>query len=178
LVEIDSMSENQGVAAPERRQARVADTLPECVAALPLRKLAAGDVLIEENSVAGALYFLAEGTLEVCKDDVQLAEVTEVGAVFGEMSVLLRTVHTARVFASTDGAVRVAEDPELFLRENPEVALYVARILARRLNSLNRYLVDIKHQFSDMDDHLGMVDEVLGALMNKHPRDIDRRRRS
>lgn len=172
------MSDDQGVAAPERRQGRVADTLPECIAALPLRSLAAGEVLIEENSVAGELYFLAKGSLEVRKDDVQLAEVAEVGAVFGEMSVLLRTVHTARVLASTDVEVRVAEDPELFLRENPAVALYVARILARRLNALNRYLVDIKHQFSDMDDHLGMVDEVLGALMNKHPREIDRRRRS
>ncbi len=172
------MSDDQGVAAPERRQARVADTLPACIAELPFRSLPAGEVLIEENSVAGALYFLARGTLDVRKDCVQLAEVSEVGAVFGEMSVLLRTVHTAAVIASTDVEVRVAEDPELFLRENPEVALYVARILARRLNSLNRYLVDIKHQFSDMDDHLGMVDEVLGALMNKHPRDIDRRRRT
>ncbi|MBL7644887.1 MAG: cyclic nucleotide-binding domain-containing protein [Candidatus Hydrogenedentes bacterium] len=172
------MSEDRVDAVPERRQGRVADSLPPCIAALPVRALPAGEVLIEENSVSGALYFLDSGTLEVRKDAVQLAEVSEVGAVFGEMSVLLRTVHTAAVIASTDVEVRVAMDPELFLRDNPEVALYVARILARRLNSLNRYLVDIKHQFSDMDDHLGMVDEVLGALMNKHPRDIDRRRRS
>ena len=172
------MSDDRVDAVSERRQGRVVDTLPACISELALRALPAGEVLIEENSVSGALFFLASGTLEVRKDSVQLAEVTEVGAVFGEMSVLLRTVHTAAVIAATDVEVRVAEDPELFLRDNPEVALYVARILARRLNSLNRYLVDIKHQFSDMDDHLGMVDEVLGALMNKHPRDIDRRRRS
>lgn len=172
------MSENHDGAVSERRQARVSDTLPACIAELPLRFLESGAVLIEENTVAGALYFLSSGTLDVRKDKVHLAEVNEVGAVFGEMSVLLRTVHTAAVIASTDVEVRVAKDPELFLRDNPEVALYIGRILARRLNSLNRYLVDIKHQFSDMDDHLGMVDEVLGALMNKHPRDIDRRRRS
>ena len=172
------MSGDHGGSAPERRQARVGDTLPTCIAALSLRAIPAGEVLIEENSVAGALYFLARGTLEVRKDHVQLAEVAEEGAVFGEMSVLLSTVHTAAVLALTEVEVWVAEDPELFLRENPEVALYVSRILARRLNALNRYLVDIKNQFSDMDDHLGMVDEVLGALMNKHPRDIDRRRRS
>lgn len=172
------MSDDLGGTAPERRQARVSDSFPTSIAALPLLALSAGKVLIEENTVAGSLYFLARGTLEVRKDDVQLAEVSEVGAVFGEMSVLLRTVHTAQVLAKTDVEVQVAEDPEFFLRENPEVALYISRILARRLNSLNRYLVDIKHQFSDMDDHLGMVDEVLGALMNKHPREIDRRRRS
>lgn len=172
------MAEEFSGVVRERRGARVSDSLPGCVSALPLRVLSPGEMLIEQDSVAGALFFLERGTLEVRKEDVQLAEVSEVGAVFGEMSVLLRSVHTAQVFAATEAAVRVAEDPEAFLRENPEVALYIARILARRLNSLNRYLVDIKHQFADMDDHLGMVDEVLGALMNKHPRDVDRRRRS
>ena len=172
------MPEDHGGAASERRQARVTDTLPASIAALPLRSLAEGEVLIEENSAAGALYFLARGTLEVRKDGVQIAEVSEAGAVFGEMSVLLRSPYTATVLALADSEVRVVTDPEAFLQENPEVALYMSRILARRLNALNRYLVDIKRQFGDQEDHLAMVDEVLGALMNKHPRDIDRRRRS
>lgn len=172
------MSEDHGGVAAERRQGRVTDSLPASVMSLSRRTLEQGEVLIQEDSVAGALYFLARGTLEVRKGGVQIAEVSEEGAVFGEMSVLLRSPYTATVLALSDAEVRVVEDPEAFLRENPEVALYVSRILARRLNALNRYLVDIKNQFSDMDDHLGMVDEVLGALMNKHPRDIDRRRRS
>ena len=51
----------------------------------------------------------------------------------------------------------------------------MARVLARRIDSLNRYLVNIKEQFKDRADHLGIVDEVLDSLMNKHPRDIPRR---
>jgi hypothetical protein len=45
----------------------------------------------------------------------------------------------------------------------------VARLLARRLDSLNKYLVDVKAQYEG-HDHLGMVDEVLEALMHRHPR--------
>jgi hypothetical protein len=51
----------------------------------------------------------------------------------------------------------------------------MARILARRLDSLNRYLVNIKEQFRDRADHLGIIDEVLDALMHRHPRVIPRR---
>lgn len=46
---------------------------------------------------------------------------------------------------------------------------------ARRLDSLNRDLVEIKHQFKDRADHLGIIDEVLDALLHKHPRNIPRR---
>lgn len=171
------MPEEQDAASPEPRRARVTDTLPACIAALSRRDVPAGAVLIEEGAVAGSLYFLARGTLEVRKGGVSIAEVSETGAVFGEMSVLLRSPCTATVCALTDVEIQVATDPDAFLREHPEVALYVSRILARRLNALNRYLVDIKRQFGDQEDHLAMVDEVLGALMNKHPRDIERRGR-
>jgi hypothetical protein len=51
----------------------------------------------------------------------------------------------------------------------------MAGILARRLDSLNRYLVDIKRQFEGRSDHLGIIDEVLDSLMHKHPRAIPRR---
>jgi hypothetical protein len=40
---------------------------------------------------------------------------------------------------------------------------------------LNRYLVDVKSQFQGSDDHVHMLDEVLDALMTKHPRSIERR---
>ena len=43
------------------------------------------------------------------------------------------------------------------------------RLLARRLDSLNKYLVDVRHQFAG-DGHLGMVDDVLDTLMHRQPR--------
>ena len=145
------------------------------ISRLPTRSLATADTLIEENSDTGALYFLATGALEVLKDGVRIAEVREEGAVFGEMSVLLKSPHTATVRALEATEVHVAENPESFLQEHPDVMFYVAEILARRLNALNGYLVDVKRQFGEKGDHLAMLDEVLDTLMNKHPRNIERR---
>ena len=47
--------------------------------------------------------------------------------------------------------------------------MHVSEVLARRLDALNKYLVDVKQQFEG-DDHLSMVDEVLEVLMNRQRR--------
>ena len=142
---------------------------------LPAREFAAGAVLIEQGTHADQLYFLIDGHVEVLKDGTLIADVSERGAIFGEMSILLNVAHTATVRVCTPSSFRVAGASLEFLRGNPDVALYVAEILARRLDSLNRYLVDVKSQFKDFDDHLHMLDGVLDTLMTKHPRQIERR---
>jgi len=113
--------------------------------------------------------------VEVLKDDVLIAEVFEPGAVFGDMAFLLGGTPTATVKTLTACTFRHVADPADYFARQPGAALHVATILARRLDSLNRYLVEIKHQFKDRADHLGMLDELLDALMHKHPRDIPRR---
>ena len=56
-----------------------------------------------------------------------------------------------------------------FLKEHPDVHLHLSTLLAKRLNSVTSYLVDLKSQFEDHDDHLGMVDEVLESLLHHQP---------
>jgi CRP/FNR family transcriptional regulator, cyclic AMP receptor protein len=143
--------------------------------AMPLISCPAGQVLIEEGRPIPGIYFLESGEVEVLKEGVLIAEVYEAGAVFGEMAHLLKTEPTATVRALTPCRLRLVADPAAFFRQHPAVALHMAEILARRLDSLNRYLVDIKHQFKDRADHLSIIDEVLDALMHKHPRHIPRR---
>ncbi len=142
---------------------------------LPSVSCAAGGVLITEGQPVQGIFFLESGEVEVLKDGVLIAEVYVTGAVFGDMAFLLGTAPTATVKAITPCVFRHVADPGEFFRLHPAVTLHMAAILARRLDSLNRYLVDIKHQFKDRSDHLGIIDEVLDALMHKHPRDIPRR---
>lgn len=149
--------------------------LPEPIQHLPKLTFGANQVVIEESEGTGRLVFLASGSVQVLKDGVPLASVSERGAVFGDMAVLLESPPTATVLTLEASEFWVAEDPKAFLGTHSDVMYYVAKILARRLDSLNRYLVDVKSQFQDHDDHLGMLDEVLGTLMNKHPRDIEDR---
>jgi CRP-like cAMP-binding protein len=142
---------------------------------LPSVSCAVGGVLITEGQPVQGIYFLESGEVEVLKDGVLIAEVYVAGAVFGDMAFLLGTAPTATVKAITPCVFRHVAAPGEFFRMHPAVALHMAAILARRLDSLNRYLVDIKHQFKDRSDHLGIIDEVLDALMHKHPRDVPRR---
>lgn len=142
---------------------------------LPLVSCAAQDVLIAESQPLQGIYFLESGEVEVLKGTTLIAEVFEPGAVFGEMSFLLNVLPTATVRALTPCTFRHVAQPVEFLRQHPEVTLYMAGILARRLDALNRYLVDIKSQFEGRSDHLGIIDEVLDSLMHKHPRAIPRR---
>jgi len=130
-------------------------------------ELESGDVLLREGERSGKLYVLAKGTIEVFRGDVEIAHVAESGAVFGEMSVLLDLPHTASVRAATPTRVYVIENASAFLRENPGVALPIASLLAKRLQNANNYLVNLKLQFQDRKDHLGMVDEVLESLIHQ-----------
>lgn len=140
-------------------------TLLELCAELPVRTLVPGEVLIEEGTSTGRLYVIERGRLEVLKGEVRVAILGHPGAVIGEMSALLGQPHTATVRAVEETQVRVTADADGFLASHPEACMAVARLLAGRLDSLTRYLVDLKAQFGDRQDHLGMVDEVLESLL-------------
>jgi len=136
----------------------------------PMQHLAAGDVLIEQGGRTGRLYILIEGSAEVTKDGVTVTKVHEPGAMFGDLAVLLGVPHTASVRALTPSRFYVVADAQEFLERHPVVNLHLSRLLARRLDAVNKYLVDIKQQFAG-HDHLGMVDGMLDLLMHRQPRD-------
>jgi CRP/FNR family cyclic AMP-dependent transcriptional regulator len=130
----------------------------------PIERYEPGSVLIDEGRRSGRLFVLADGEVEVLRGGTSVAVISEAGAVFGEMSVLLDLPHTATVRARTPVAVRAPEDAATFLRQHPEIAFHLARLLAQRLNAATTYLVDVKRQYQGHGDHLGMVGEVLEAL--------------
>jgi len=135
----------------------------------------AGHVVITEGQPLEGIFFLESGEVEVLKNGILIAEIHDAGAVLGEMSWLLGTTPTATVRTVTPCTFRYVLNPAEFFRKNPDIALHVAELLARRVDSLNRYLVEIKNQFRDRADHLSIIDEVLDSLMHKHPRSIPRR---
>jgi CRP/FNR family transcriptional regulator, cyclic AMP receptor protein len=138
----------------------------DLVASHESRHFATGEVVIEQGELTGELLVLVSGSVEILRDDVRLAKTAEPGVVFGEMSALLGGPATATVRALEPAVCAVIGDPRAFLISHPEASLYVAELLARRLDSLNRYLIDVKRQYEG-HDHLGMVDEVLETLMHR-----------
>jgi hypothetical protein len=61
-------------------------------------------------------------------------------------------------------------DATAFLQANQAVSYHLAQLLARRLHGVSTYLVDLKHQFAEHDNHLAMVDDVLETLVHQQNR--------
>ena len=137
------------------------------------RSFAKGTVLLLEGHNTGRLYVLASGAVEVLRGDTQVAVVNDAGAVFGEMSVLLGTPHTATVRAFTDVEAYEYQNAEAFMNSDPAITFAIARLLAQRLNSATTYLVDLKRQYAGSGNHLGMVSSVLASLINQPERNYD-----
>jgi CRP-like cAMP-binding protein len=120
-------------------------TFQSSLATLPLVTYQAGETVIADGSRTGRLLILSEGTVAIVKEGTEIAKVAEPGAVFGELSVLLDQPHAADVRALETSKFHVA-DATTLLTQNPIAVLYVATILAHRLNGANHALIQLKHQ--------------------------------
>ena len=138
------------------------------LATLPLETYQAGETVLSAASTTGRLLILKEGAVAVVKEGVEIARVTEPGAVFGELSVLLDQPHTADVRALEVSQFHVA-DAATILRVDPIALLYVATVLAQRLDSANRGLLELKRQVqageprSVIGQTVEKIEEMLGA---------------
>ena len=147
------------------------DILEYCIGGTR-RNVTAGTEVLHEGGRTGHLYVLIEGRLEVVKGDSVVATLAEPGAVLGEMSVLLDQPHTATVRAAQDSAIYEIDDAAAFLRQQPGVALIIARMLAQRLNVANTYLADLKRQYAGHGNHLAMVGDLLQSMINLPPSQV------
>jgi len=149
------------------------DLLFSALQAHPVKNYDTGDLVLSQGDNTGHFYFLIEGAVEVVKDEVVVAKVRERGAIFGDLSTLLGVPHTAAVRAMMPSTFFVVDEPVEFLHQHPSVTLHLCRMLARRLDSMNQYLVDVKQQFTG-HDHLAILDSMLDTLMHRQPRERQR----
>jgi CRP/FNR family transcriptional regulator, cyclic AMP receptor protein len=139
------------------------------VAAHKTKNFDAGGIVIEQGTAGGQMFVLIQGEVEVLRDNVRIHKISEPGAVFGEIHVLLGGPHTVTIRTLKPSSFAIIEDPRQFLAASPEASLYIAEMLAARLHTLTKYLADVKRQYEG-HDHLGMVDDVLTSLVHHHPR--------
>ena len=133
----------------------------------PETTFGSGEVILTEGERAGILYILVEGNVEVLKGDFQVNTVSQPGAIFGEISVLLNIPHMATVKTLAPSRFSVIERSSEFLQAHPDISYQLARLLALRLQGVTTYLVDLKRQFVDQEGHLGLVDTVLETLIHQ-----------
>ena len=131
------------------------------LAALPVTTYEAGETVLSAASTTGRLLILREGAVAVIKEGVEITQVTEPGAVFGELSALLDQPHTADVRALEASQFHVA-NAATPLMQDPTALLYVAAVLARRVDNANRALVELKRQVQ-----AGQPSRVIGKTVEK-----------
>ena len=91
-------------------------TFERSLSALPLVTYQAGETVIADGSRTGRLLILRKGAVSIVKGETEIAKVTEAGAVFGELSVLLDQPHTAEAIAVEESQFHVAEAQSFTLR--------------------------------------------------------------
>ena len=124
------------------------------------REFSSGEVLITEGNKSGVIYVLLEGKVEITKGKHLINTVTEPGATFGEMSVLLDIPHMATVKTVGPSQLYVLESSDSLLSSEDLTGL-IAKILAKRLNNITNYVLELKERSTDSEEKLGMVCEVL-----------------
>jgi CRP/FNR family transcriptional regulator, cyclic AMP receptor protein len=131
---------------------------------------AAGQIMMPEGGKTGCLYFLITGGVEVTKGETPITVIREPGAILGEVSILLDQPHTASIEAIEETRCYVTREGKDFLARHPQILMAVAETLAMRLKRMMGYLTDLKAQYEDRKDHLGIVDELLLDLAHRTPR--------
>jgi CRP/FNR family cyclic AMP-dependent transcriptional regulator len=127
------------------------------IATLPIATHMAGETIFAAGTTTGRLLILTKGAVTIEKEGTEIARVTEPGAVFGEVSALLNQPHTADVRTLETSEFRVA-GAEL-LEEDSVILLYVAAILAQRLNHANQALIELKSEIK--------LHNILGKTIGK-----------
>ena len=138
------------------------DLAVQKLAALPIEVHQEGSLVLAAGATTGKLLMLKEGAVEVVRNGVRLAEVSEPGAVFGEFAALLGQPHTADVRALRRSVFHVA-DGRSYLRADPTAALFVAVLLARRLQAVNRHLVEARSRLGEAPP-AGVVAEMIDNI--------------
>ena len=134
------------------------------------RPVPAGTLVLHEGSKTGHLFVLIEGRLEVIKGDTVVAVHHRAGR---DARARCRCCSISRIprpcAPPPIQSIYEFDDAASFLRDQPAVALLIARLLAQRLNVANTYLADIMHQYAGHGNHLSMVGELLQSMINLPP---------
>jgi CRP/FNR family transcriptional regulator, cyclic AMP receptor protein len=138
------------------------------LAGFPIATYQAGETVLTAASMTGRLLILKKGAVAILKEGIEIATVREPGAVFGELSVLLDQPHMADVCAVEASQFHVA-DAATLLRVDPIALLYVATVLARRLDDANQTLIMLRRQLqfgqprSAIEQTVEKMEGLLGA---------------
>ena len=121
----------------------------------------AGHPIMVEGDDSQDLFILISGELDILKGNKKIYAMAEKGAIFGEMSFLLGTKRSATVKAKKNvKAIRIPkEEITDFLRDFPDVAGEIAKLLAKRLGEASQVIHGLKEFSDQLPDAVLLIDK-------------------
>jgi anti-sigma regulatory factor (Ser/Thr protein kinase) len=111
-----------------------------------------GDVIFREGETSDNLYYIVSGTLEIVRDNKSVSRLTPDDLFLGEMSFLLTNKRSATVI-SRGKSVLVPVSKHSFvniIKEQPHYGIFLARLLAHRLERMNSAMVAMQSRHSEL----------------------------
>jgi PAS domain S-box-containing protein len=126
-----------------------------------------GDLLCVEGDESQDLFILVKGRLEIMKGKQPIAEISQRGASFGEISFILGTRRTASVKAQNAvEALRIPKDDiNRVLRQFPSLAMHMLKFMAQRLDEQTQSLFAFK-EFCDQLPDAVLATESDGNIIS------------
>lgn len=131
---------------------------------LPLKKLSAGENLITQGGHTPQIAVLKSGLVEVLKDRQSIAAVSQPGAIFGEMAVILDAPHNASIRAVELSEFYIIKEPSSFFWEKPEFLWELLKVLANRLDQVDQKLADRKQ---DKNETVELIEATLSKALHQ-----------
>jgi AbiU2 len=114
------------------------------LAGFPLAPYQAGETVLAAGSTTGQLLILREGAVEVLKEGVQIAKVTEPGAVFGESRAVPRSaVHAAMTGRKIIMSNTLGDEAQMFQRMAAADRIRAAKEKTERVVDHLLYLLEL-----------------------------------
>ncbi|MBU1106739.1 MAG: cyclic nucleotide-binding domain-containing protein [Candidatus Riflebacteria bacterium] len=123
-------------------QEGVSNIAPALFKDLTTVRSSAGDTVFSEGEPSDFLYYISSGQYEVSVNGEAVTVLTHDDIFLGEMSFLLNNRRSATVKALTAGClIRISKKEFVAgIKEKPHYSLFLARLLAQRIERLNRKL--------------------------------------
>ncbi len=104
---------------------------------VPLRRLSAGERLFSAGEPGDQMFLVLEGKVDVVVSG-RVLETVGLHGIVGEMALIDAAPRSANVVVSQSGEAAVINRETFFdlVREDPSFALYVMRIMAKRLRRM------------------------------------------
>lgn len=127
-------------------------------------KYSKGDIILKEDSIGDAIYFIVSGKVKVYKaiegEEVELG-VLGTKDFFGEMSMFLQNKRSASVQALEDTEILLGSKNEFIetIKKNPNKAILVISTLVKRIKKGHDIICDLEGQVKGFEVLLSPFEE-------------------